>query len=167
MLCSARALLAKHKSASLDKLVRSMHGECLILTNYCLAADAEQYTQDKIYLTDEMLYPPQSAMHFSEDDTDRNTFGNKLHNSFDEDTPLHPGHRKAFTPENCYRYPSLKDIFAKENARLQAWALRSQTFVPSSLKEQLGAKFETSTSLDFCSGETSLCLSIANLCPLP
>ena len=110
---------------------------------YLLAAEADQYPQEKIFLTDEMLHPPQPAVHLFEEDTDRSLAGHthSAYNSANENTPGPAVLRTPVGPDSGDPLLSLHDIYAEQNARLQGWALRSQTCLPVKLEDKLDASF--------------------------
>ena len=122
----------------------------------------EQYSQDRVFLTDDMLYPPPSVLHMYEDEGDK-TLGvaHKAYSSPNESTPLHVIHRATLTPNSSSPHPALKDIYVEQNVRLQAWALRNQTCVSQSLTEQLDATSGSPLKLDTSPGGVQSSVSIS------
>lgn len=115
-----------------------------VLTVTCLfAAEADQFPQEKIFLTDEMLHPPPPTVHLFEDETEKllGAHAHSAYNSATENTPTPANIRTPIGPDSGDPLVSLHDIYAEQNARLQGWALRSQTCLPIKLEDKLDASF--------------------------
>jgi hypothetical protein len=120
------------------------------LASVCLATDRphvcppdlENFGQDHLFLTDEMLYNQSPSMQLCEEEYDRalGSSTSRLQNPLYESTPPHAGHRPQSAP-NTSR-PSLKDIYTEQNARLQSWALRSQACMPLTLSDQMESAYD-------------------------
>ena len=90
-----------------------------------------------------MLHPPQHAVHLFEEDVDRSLGGHThpAYNSANENTPRPAILCTPVGPGSGDPLLSLHDIYAEQNARLQGWALRSQTCLPIKLEDKLEASF--------------------------
>lgn len=97
-----------------------------------------------------MLHPPQHAGHLFEEDADRSVgaYTQSAYNSASEATPGRTTIPTPFAAGSGKPVSPLHDIYAEQNARLQGWALRSQTCLPIKLEDKLNATFAAPRVLD-------------------
>lgn len=110
----------------------------------------EQFPPEKLFLTDEMLYPPQGAQ-LSDEDAGKTLDLSECHIQVApiEHSPLAAPLMAAQLPSSSDSIECLQDIFKEQNSRLQGWALRNQTV----LEDQLSAEMEDAGDLDATSGQ--------------